>query len=254
MANLFTRYTAKAVGIVPVTLLTASASTQTTAIGLTAANTSTAPITVDAYIYNPTNDASFTGAAAATDVLTVSSVTGIIYAGTNLVGPEVADGTTILNQLTSSSASIVTPAYVAGGAPGFNSVKLASMTSIAVGQIVTGTGLPDSTFVVSVNANSATVTLSNDFTVQAAGNYTFKSSGGAGTYTISSSQTITSATLNTNNYIYVIRNGTVPVGSSLALFGGDTGRLVLNTSDRFTVVSSAVASADIVLSVLEITP
>ena len=53
------------------------------------------------------------------------------------------------------------------------------------------------------------------------------------------------------NY-YLINNATVPVGSSLALFGAD-GKVVLNTGDAFTVVSSAASSADAVLSVLQIT-
>ena len=48
--NTFTRYTAKNVGTTPVVLVTAASATQTTVIGLTAANTTTAPITVDAYV------------------------------------------------------------------------------------------------------------------------------------------------------------------------------------------------------------
>lgn len=253
MANLFTRYTAKAVGTVPVTLLTGAASTQTTAIGLTASNTTASPITINVYVTNSSSSASFTGVATATDILTVTSVTGTIYAGTSLTGPEVANGTTVLVQLTSSSANVAAPSFSAGGAPGFNSVKLSSVANIVVGQIVTGVGLAASTFVTSVNSASATVTLSNNFTIQATGNYAFKAAGGAGTYTISSSQTISSATLYTDNSIYLLKNGVVPVGGSLALFGADTGRLVLNTADKFNVVSSAAASADVILSVLEIT-
>lgn len=105
--NTFTRYTAKNVGTTPVVLVTAAASTQTTVIGLTAANTTTAPITVDAYV-------------------TASSV----------------------------------------------------------------------------------------------------------------------------NY-YVVKGATVPVGSSLALFGAD-GKIVLNTGDAFTVVASSASSADVILSCLQI--
>ena len=51
---------------------------------------------------------------------------------------------------------------------------------------------------------------------------------------------------------YIISNATVPVGGSLALFGGD-GKLVLNTGDVFKVISSAASSADAILSVLQIT-
>jgi hypothetical protein len=53
------------------------------------------------------------------------------------------------------------------------------------------------------------------------------------------------------NY-YIVKTATVPVGGSLALFGSD-GKLVLNTGDAFTVVSSAATSADFILSVLQIT-
>ena len=52
------------------------------------------------------------------------------------------------------------------------------------------------------------------------------------------------------NY-YIVNGATVPVGGSLALFGGD-GKLVLNTGDAFNVISSAATSADAILSVLQI--
>ena len=53
------------------------------------------------------------------------------------------------------------------------------------------------------------------------------------------------------NY-YLVNNATIPVGGSLALFGAD-GKLVLNTGDAFTVVSSAASSADVIVSALQIT-
>jgi len=51
---------------------------------------------------------------------------------------------------------------------------------------------------------------------------------------------------------YIVNNATIPVGGSLALFGGD-GKLVINTGDAFKVISSAATSADAILSVLQIT-
>jgi len=57
-------------------------------------------------------------------------------------------------------------------------------------------------------------------------------------------------TASTTNY-YVVKNATVPVGGSLALFGAD-GKIVLNTGDAFTVVSSTATSADAILSCLQI--
>lgn len=51
---------------------------------------------------------------------------------------------------------------------------------------------------------------------------------------------------------YLIKNATVPVGSSLVLVGGDQ-KVVLIASDVLKVVTSAAASADVVTSVLNIT-
>lgn len=51
---------------------------------------------------------------------------------------------------------------------------------------------------------------------------------------------------------YIIRNGTVPVGGSLVVVGGDQ-KLVLITGDVLKIVSSAANSIDVVTSVLNIT-
>lgn len=51
---------------------------------------------------------------------------------------------------------------------------------------------------------------------------------------------------------YLIRNATVPVGSSLVVVGGDQ-KTVLITSDALKVVTSAASSADVITSVLNIT-
>jgi len=58
-------------------------------------------------------------------------------------------------------------------------------------------------------------------------------------------------TASATNY-YIVNSATIPVGGSLALFGGD-GKLVLNTGDAFTVVSGTASSLDAILSVLQIT-
>lgn len=50
MANTFTSYVNKNVGTSAATVVTVAASTQTTIIGLSFANTTTSPITADAYI------------------------------------------------------------------------------------------------------------------------------------------------------------------------------------------------------------
>ena len=53
------------------------------------------------------------------------------------------------------------------------------------------------------------------------------------------------------NY-YLIKAAVVPVGGSLVIVGGDQ-KVVLEAADVVSVVTSAAASADAVLSVLEIT-
>jgi hypothetical protein len=50
MANTFTSYVNKDVGTSAATVVTVGASTQTTVIGMSAANTTASPVTVDAYI------------------------------------------------------------------------------------------------------------------------------------------------------------------------------------------------------------
>jgi hypothetical protein len=51
---------------------------------------------------------------------------------------------------------------------------------------------------------------------------------------------------------YLIKNATVPVGSSLVIVGGDQ-KVVLVASDVLKVISSAASSLDVVTSVLNIT-
>ena len=50
---------------------------------------------------------------------------------------------------------------------------------------------------------------------------------------------------------YVVKNASIPVGASLVAVGGDQ-KLVVESSDVVKVVSSAATSADVILSVLEI--
>ena len=61
MANTFTSYVNKDVGTSPATVVTVGAGTQTTIIGLSFANTSSSPITADAYITRSGTDYSREG-------------------------------------------------------------------------------------------------------------------------------------------------------------------------------------------------
>jgi hypothetical protein len=58
-------------------------------------------------------------------------------------------------------------------------------------------------------------------------------------------------TNNDGDNVYVIKNAPVPVGSSLVVIGGDQ-KVVLNASDTLVVTSNTASSADVALSILEI--
>jgi len=67
--------------------------------------------------------------------------------------------------------------YVSGGTVGTNTFVVNDTSSVAYGQVVAGTGIPANTFVTAVTYATNTVTLSNNFTVQAAGTYGFNAPG-----------------------------------------------------------------------------
>lgn len=98
MANTFTRYTATGIGTSATALVTASAATQTTAIGLTLSNTTISPITVSVYL-----------TASATNYYIVKNATVPAGGSLALFG---ADGKLVLNtgdvlNVVSSAASSV---------------------------------------------------------------------------------------------------------------------------------------------------
>jgi hypothetical protein len=52
--------------------------------------------------------------------------------------------------------------------------------------------------------------------------------------------------------VYVIKNAPVPVGSSLVVIGGDQ-KVVMEAGDTLKVTSNTASSADVAVSLLEIT-
>jgi hypothetical protein len=71
---------------------------------------------------------------------------------------------------------------------------------------------------------------------------------------ISSNNITVSATLTSaaqSKTAYVVKDATVPVGGSVVLVGGEQ-KIVMSASDTLKVVSSAAASVDVIVSVLEI--
>lgn len=57
---------------------------------------------------------------------------------------------------------------------------------------------------------------------------------------------------NDGDNIYIIKDAPVPVGSSLVVVGGDQ-KVVMEASDVLKVTSNTASSADVALSILEIT-
>ena len=101
-----------------------------------------------------------------------------------------SSGTFITAQATSSVAAAASPTLTATagfGVAGFNQFVVSSAASIANGQLVTGTGIPNNTYVTSIA--STTITLSNNFVADGSGTYNFYAAGGAGTYYITPATT-----------------------------------------------------------------
>lgn len=55
------------------------------------------------------------------------------------------------------------------------------------------------------------------------------------------------------NSVYIVKSAVIPVGSSLVPIGGDQ-KIVMTQGDYLEVSSNAASSADVLLSVLEVTP
>lgn len=108
-------------------------------------------------------------------------------------GAPVLPDTYIITQLTSTENPTVQLTYSSGGAPGASSITFTNRDGVAVGQLISGTGIPNGTFV--TGAVGLTVSFSRPLTLQAAGTYNFFNSGSVGTYQINQSQTVSSQTL-----------------------------------------------------------
>lgn len=132
-------------------------------------------------------------------IMTVSAATvGNVMYGQEISGTGVTSGTTVAEQLT-SSVSVTTKTYVSGGAVGETTFEISGPSNVAVGQIVSGLGIPAGTYVGAFNNNLVYMVdrtgTAVTFTIQASGTYTFSTAKGAGTYTVSASQSVSSTTI-----------------------------------------------------------
>jgi hypothetical protein len=135
-------------------------------------------------------------------VMTVTTATaGSLIYGQTLSGTGVVANTTLGIQKTSTETTAASVVYVSGGAVGAVNFVVTSVSGIARGQMISGIGVPDGTYVSPWWDGTTTITLVNylnapvAFTIQAAGTYIFAAAGGKGVYAVSTSQTVASTTI-----------------------------------------------------------
>ena len=174
--------------------------------------------------------------------LTISAVTtGNLLYNASLTGTGITAGTTITTQLTSTGTASASPTFSSGGASGTSQFTVSSLANIAIGYLVSGTGVPSGTFVGSFGATGNVINLVNatgtavNFTVQAAGTYNFYVPGGVGTYTMSAAMTVSSTSITAQvlgsfnqpnaGYIYSYQ-GDFVVGT----YSGNNFRVVVNNN------------------------
>jgi hypothetical protein len=143
--------------------------------------------------FSSSNDAVVVGGIAS-DVLTVASVTsGTLIAGQILSGTGVTAGTKILSQTNATGATATITKTAESGESGTNIVYFPNLTSVVVGQFITGTGIPANTKIIGTLLNNAVI-LSNNLTAGATGSYNFLPFGEIGTYLVSAVQTVAAGT------------------------------------------------------------
>jgi hypothetical protein len=170
---------------------------------------------------------------------TILTGTGVVNAHSTAVNTTVSNSTT----------------WSSGGTTATNTFVVASATGLAVGQYVSGTGLAAGTYV--TNIASTTITVSNNFTVQAAGTYTFTGYGlvtqnatltsnylvaGGGSGTGISTITTGTGVVTALGYQTNIANGIVTQPATLTLnavlLGGGSGTGIKSTATGTGVVTA----------------
>lgn len=132
----------------------------------------------------------------ASNVLTVASVTsGALEPGQILSGTGVTSGTKILSQTNATGATAATTKTADSGVSGTNTIYFPNLTSVVVGQFITGTGVPANTKIIGTTVTPPNgIILSSNLTADASGSYNFLPAGGIGTYLVSAVQTVAGGT------------------------------------------------------------
>ena len=212
--------------IVTATTVSATASTApyssaqvTTGTAGSAAAASFAAARVQDVIYWIQNGVANTSAPVVTGsisstTMTVTAVTsGTLTPGMLITGTGVSTPTYLVSQVTGTTA-VASPTYSSGGANGTNTFVVSSATGIVAGQFVTGTNIPAGSYVISTYTSGTTITIVNAFgypnnfgASAPTGTINFYTAGGTGTYTVNTTQTVSSTTLTGNSTITPITSG-----------------------------------------------
>ena len=164
-------------------------------------------------------------------VLTMTSapLSGTFVPGMVITGGTTSANTFITTQVSGTAGTVGSQAYASGGAPGASTVTLAAGTSFAVGQLITGTGLFNNTYITSVNG--AIIGVSQPFHTQAAGTYVSVAPGVQGTYNVTPSQTITSQSITGTAYTV----NTTTLVPSTAVSGNFSAYIVSGSGSSWTI-------------------
>ena len=186
------------------------------------------------------------------NVLTVSAVaSGTILVGADIqktIGTGVVSGTTITGQLTGVSAFTTT----ATGTQGTFILTVASVgtapAGVIKGQLVTGSGIPNDTYVSDINLTG--ITLTRALTGNATGgSYTFATAGSTGTYSADTSQLVASGEMKA---VFIAIPGTFGATSATRIFPTEklyNPALVQDNTITIRTGLSADEPADIIINI-----
>ena len=185
-------------------------------------------------------------------VLTVGGpMTGSFKVGYYIHGPNLVNGCKIAQQITSSQEAVHTAVFVSGGQVGtatfiVDSLGVHPITGkdlLVPGQLIQGLGIPDNTFVYSINTTTKQVQLTNKITYQLNGNYSVYPAGGPGTYKLSVAPSgtiggpLTAGLSNIKIGAYVLGTDVIP-GTKITGFLSGTGSIGTYTVDKEQTLSN----------------
>jgi hypothetical protein len=192
------------------------------------------------------NLAASTSSSSSGRILTLGGpVTGVFKVGYYVHGTNLVNGCTIAQQLTSTQPEAYIATFVSGGQVGTATFTVSSLgvhpttgkDLLVPGQLIKGLGIPDNTFVYSINTTTKQIQLTNKIDYQMAGNYSVYAAGGPGTYVLSVAPTgpvsgiVTGGLSNIKIGAYLLGRDVIP-GTRITGFLTGTGSLGTYTINK----------------------